>query len=323
LKNIAYILLFIPLGIFCQNNNFTAKSSKNKIAIGEPTTVTLEFKSPASQLIDSVEFQLASNGDTLGNNWELWNKSTLEKNTYTEENGEFIIAFSQNFTIANFDSGSYVFPPSIVQFNSGKLFSNSLEFLVELDEIDEKSFIKNIKPIKEVSISWVEYIIHFLKKYGWWILLIIFTFFLGFFLFKKFYKKKTDAVYIQTIPLEITLLNTLKNIEEKKYWENGYFKKYYSELSNVLWQFLEYRYNVQTFEKTSGEILESLKWSTIPKKFSSEVSRFFEISDGVKFAKYKPLEKDNIHSFTTIKELINGQRLDLDTIESNQSTENE
>ena len=69
MKNLAYILLIIPFGIFSQNIDFTAKASKNKIVVGEPATVALEFKFPASQLIDSVEFQLASSGDSLGNNW--------------------------------------------------------------------------------------------------------------------------------------------------------------------------------------------------------------------------------------------------------------
>ena len=121
MKNLTYILLFIPLGIFSQNIDFTAKASKNKIIIGEPTTVTLEFKFPASQLIDSVEFQLANSTDTLGNNWELWGKSILEKNSYQEDNGAFFVSFTQDFTIANFDTGSYTFPPSIALFNSNKL----------------------------------------------------------------------------------------------------------------------------------------------------------------------------------------------------------
>ena len=164
MKNLTYILLFIPLGIFSQNIDFKATASKNKIVIGEPTTVTLEFKFPASQLIDSVEFQLSSSGDSLGNNWELWGISILEKNSYQEDNGAFFVSFTQDFTIANFDTGSYTFPPSIAVFNSNKLFSNSLEFTIELDQIDEKAFIKNIKPIKEVSISWYEYLIHFIKK---------------------------------------------------------------------------------------------------------------------------------------------------------------
>lgn len=323
MKNLAYILLIIPFGIFSQNIDFTAKASKNKIVVGEPATVALEFKFPASQLIDSVEFQLASSGDSLGNNWELWEKSIVEKNSYQGDNGEFFVSFTQDFTIANFDTGSYTFPPSIAFFNSDKLFSNSLEFTIELDEIDEKAFIKNIKPIKEVSIVWYEYLIYFIKKYGWWILIILVFIFAGIHLYKKFYKKKINSISIPRIPLEVTLLESLKNIKEKKDWENGRFKKYYSELSNVLWQFLEYRYSIQTFEKTSGEILESLKWSEIPNKYPSELSRFFEISDGVKFAKFNPLQKDNIHSFELIKELITNQRLDLISIDSNKTNENE
>ena len=323
MKNLAYILLIIPFGIFSQNIDFTAKASKNKIVVGEPATVALEFKFPASQLIDSVEFQLASSGDSLGNNWELWEKSIVEKNSYQGDNGEFFVSFTQDFTIANFDTGSYTFPPSIAFFNSDKLFSNSLEFTIELDEIDEKAFIKNIKPIKEVSIVWYEYLIYFIKKYGWWILIILVFIFAGIHLYKKFYKKKINSISIPRIPLEVTLLESLKNIKEKKDWENGRFKKYYSELSNVLWQFLEYRYSIQTFEKTSGEILESLKWSEIPNKYPSELSRFFEISDGVKFAKFNPLQKDNVHSFDLIKELITNQRLDLISINSNNTSENE
>ena len=323
MKKLTYILLFIPFGIFSQNIDFSAKASKNKIVIGEPATVTLEFKFPASQLIDSVEFQLSSSGDSLGNNWELWGKSILEKNSYQEDNGEFFVSFSQDFTIANFDTGSYTFPPSIAFFSSNKLFSNSLEFIIEMDKIDEKAFIKNIKPIKEVSIAWHEYLIHFIKKYGWWILIILIITSAGVYLYQKFYKKKINSIIVPSIPLEVTLLESLKNIEEKKYWENGRFKKYYSELSNVLWQFLEYRYSIQTFEKTSGEILESLKWSEIPNKYPSELSRFFEISDGVKFAKFKPLQKDNIHSIELIKELITNQRLDLISMDSSQTTENE
>ena len=323
MKNLTYILLLIPFGIFSQNIDFTAKASKNKIVIGETAIVTLEFKFPASQLIDSVEFQLASSGDSLGNNWELWGKSIKEKNSYQEDNGEFFVSFTQDFTIANFDTGSYTFPPSIAFFNSNKLFSNSLQFIIEMDKIDEKSFIKNIKPIKEVSIAWYEYLFHFIKKYGWLILIILVFISAAIYLYQKFYKKKINSISIPTIPLELTLLESLKNIEEKKYWENGRFKKYYSELSNVLWQFLEYRYSIQTFEKTSGEILESLKWSEIPNKYPSELSRFFEISDGVKFAKFNPLQKDNIHSLELIKELITNQRLDLISMDSNKTPENE
>ena len=76
-------------------------------------------------------------------------------------------------------------------------------------------------------------------------------------------------------------------------------------------EFLEYRYQIKTFEKTSGEILDSLKWSNIPINYLTSIERFFTISDGVKFAKYKPLEKDNMTAILTIRNLIDEERLDL------------
>ena len=131
------------------------------------------------------------------------------------------------------------------------------------------------------------------------------------YLIKKFNKKTIEKKKEPQIPTEIILLERLLFIENKKYWENSFFKKYYSELSNVLWKFLEYRYQIKTFEKTSGEILESLKWSNIPINYLTTIERFFTISDGVKFAKYKPLEKDNITAIQTIRNLIEEERLDL------------
>ena len=38
-------------------------------------------------------------------------------------------------------------------------------------------------------------------------------------------------------------------------------------------------------------------------------NRTFLLSDGVKFAKYKPLEKDNITAIQTIRNLIEEERL--------------
>ena len=129
--------------------------------------------------------------------------------------------------------------------------------------------------------------------------------------YKKLSNKKKIKKLESSIPLEIILLEALIKIEKQKYWENNYFKKYYSELSNILWQFLEYRYQIKTFEKTSAEILESLKWSSIPKEYLPSIERFFQISDSVKFAKQHALEKDNIAAYDNIKTLIEQQRLDI------------
>jgi hypothetical protein len=85
--------------------------------------------------------------------------------------------------------------------------------------------------------------------------------------------------------------------------------------------FLEHCYNIKTFEKTSDEILKSLKWSSIPEKYFFEIKRFFQLSDGVKFAKFHPLEKDNLNAITITKLLIEEERKDL--IKETTNIENE
>ena len=311
MRKFIIILLFFPFLLVSQEAKFEIKSNKINLIVGEPTELQLKLKVSANSLIDSVNFELSEIGDTMGNNWELWDKGDLEKSSQQEEDGNYSINYSQKYTIANFDTGQFVFPPCIAVFDSNKIFSNSLVFTIKLEEIDEKNFIKNIKPIKEISISWYEYLFFFVKKYGLLIVISLLLIVLILYLIKKFNKKTIEKKKEPQIPTEIILLERLVVIENKKYWENSFFKKYYSELSNVLWKFLEYRYQIKTFEKTSGEILESLKWSNIPINYLTTIERFFTISDGVKFAKYKPLEKDNITAIQTIRNLIEEERLDL------------
>ena len=311
MRKFIIILLLVPSLIFSQDAKFEIKSSKNNLKVGEPTELQLKLIVSANRLIDSVNFELSEIGDTMGNNWELWDKENLKKSSEQGEDGNYLITYTQKYTIANFDTGQFVFPPCIAVYDSNKIFSNSIVFTIKLEEIDEKNFIKNIKPIKEVSIYWYEYVFFFLKNYGWIIIITLLLITLILYFLKKFNKKSIDKKNEPQIAIEIKLLEKLVEIENKKYWENGLFKKYYSELSNVLWKFLEYRYQIKTFEKTSGEILDSLKWSNIPINYLKSIERFFTISDGVKFAKYKPLEKDNVTAIQTIRNLIDEERLDL------------
>ena len=311
MRKFIIILLLVPSLLFSQDAKFEIKSSKNNLKVGEPTELQLKLKVSANRLIDSVNFELSEIGDTMGNNWELWDKGNLKKSSEQGEDGNYLITYTQKYTIANFDTGQFVFPPCIAVYDSNKIFSNSIVFTIKLEEIDEKNFIKNIKPIKEVSIYWYEYVFFFLKNYGWIIIITLLLITLILYFLKKFNKKSIEKKNEPQIAIEIKLLEKLVDIENKKYWENGLFKKYYSELSNVLWKFLEYRYQIKTFEKTSGEILDSLKWSNIPINYLTSIERFFTISDGVKFAKYKPLEKDNMTAIQTIRNLIDEERLDL------------
>jgi len=316
-----YISLFFPFIILSQDYEFKATTTNNNLHVGESTQIDVTLNIPASKVVDTIYFELSGKNDSLGNNWELWGKTNLKTKSIQNSNNDYFIQHHQQFTIANFDTGKFEFPPIIAKFNSDTLLSNPILFTIQFKSIDQNASIKNIKPIKDVTIYWWEYVLYFLKKYGLLFFVIILLIIIGYLLLKKLKKTSSNLPTAPTIALEIQLLEKLKKIEEKELWQNGYFKKYYSEISEILWAFLEHCYNIKTFEKTSDEILKSLKWSSIPEKYFFEIKRFFQLSDGVKFAKFHPLEKDNLNAITITKSLIEEERKDL--IKETTNIENE
>ena len=314
MRVLVYISLFIPCLVVSQNSSFTASSNKNIYSVGEPIPLFLNLEIPSDQRIDSVYFQLSGKSDSLGNNWELWNTSEITKTTTLTDENEYVTNYSQELVIANFDTGKFEFPPCLAFLDSTTLFSNAIPFTIQLVETEENK-IKNIKPIFDVNISFFEYFIYYLKKFGWWIVLCVVLVIATYYVNKKWKRKSEEIDTEPQIPIEVKLLERLNSLKTKKLWENGHFKAYYSEISEVIWSFVAYRYQIPTFEKTSNEILESLKWVSIDNTYLKELSTFFTLSDGVKFAKINPLEKDNIHAIEMAIKFIENERLDIKEIE--------
>ena len=314
MRILVYISLFIPCFVVSQSSSFTASSNKNIYSVGEPIPLFLNLEVPSNQRIDSVYFQLSGKSDSLGNNWELWNTSEITKTTTLTDENEYVTNYSQELVIANFDTGKFEFPPCLAFLDSTTLFSNAIPFTIKLVETEENK-IKNIKPIFDVNISFFEYFMYYLKKFGWWIVLCVALVIATYYVIKKWKRKSEEIDTEPQIPIEVKLLERLNSLKTKKLWENGHFKAYYSEISEVIWSFVAYRYQIPTFEKTSNEILESLKWVSIDNTYLKELSTFFTLSDGVKFAKINPLEKDNIHAIEMAIKFIENERLDIKEIE--------
>ena len=314
MRILVYISIFIPYLVVSQNTSFTASSNKNIYSVGEPIPLFLNLEVPSDQRIDSVYFQLSGKSDSLGNNWELWNASEITKTTTLTDENEYVTNYSQELVIANFDTGKFEFPPCLAFLDSTTLFSNSIPFTIQLLKTEENK-IKNIKPIFDVNISFFEYFIYYLKKFGWLIILSVALVIVTYYVIKKWKRKLEEIDTEPQIPIEVKLLERLNSLKTKKLWENGHFKAYYSEISEVIWSFVAYRYQIPTFEKTSNEILESLKWVSIDNTYLKELSTFFTLSDGVKFAKINPLEKDNIHAIEMAIKFIENERLDIKEIE--------
>ena len=70
--------------------------------------------------------------------------------------------------------------------------------------------------------------------------------------------------------------------------EKGAIKEFYIELAEIIRRYLGTRFGVDTFDRTSSEILEALRLARAPVKAMAMISGFLAACDLVKFAKHRP-----------------------------------
>jgi hypothetical protein len=90
--------------------------------------------------------------------------------------------------------------------------------------------------------------------------------------------------------------------------EAGRVKEFYIELVEIVRRYLAARFGVDTFERTSAEILESLRLARLPAKGLALTSEFFGACDVVKFAKYVPSSDETRNTVERAYRLIDETR---------------
>lgn len=141
----------------------------------------------------------------------------------------------------------------------------------------------------------------------WWVwLLIIVVLGLGIFLFIKF-RSKGENIFKkekpQPTPYEVAL-RELQNLKNRKLWENGMEREYFTRLTEILRTYLEGRFGINAMEMTSAQIISKLADEPETKDKRDYVREVLSMADFVKFAKVRPLPDDNIEAFTNALKFI-------------------
>ena len=105
--------------------------------------------------------------------------------------------------------------------------------------------------------------------------------------------EKIKEIIKPSIPPHISALEALKQLESKKLWQQDKTKEYYSELTHILREYLEQRFEIHALEQTSDEIITALRFTDINEAEKRRLIKILMIADMVKFAKEKPLASEN------------------------------
>lgn len=279
LNQVVFTCLFLLSFIgFAQDSKVSAEIDTTAIKIGEQIQykITVETDSlnlvyfPEDQTFSPVEMVEALKIDTTKNK----DRVTLQR----------IYALTQ------FDSGAYTIPPQRIAINEEPFFTDSFKIRVGDVSVDTtKQKLYDIKPLIEVKKSnaklWMTIFFVFLG------LLI-----LGFLVYWFFLRKKplTEEEKVALLPPYDRALLQLKELENSKYLIQDEYKKYYSELTDIVRSYLEEDAHVTALESTTDQLIEKLELLKdagelkIDDDTIEQFKKVLQTADLVKFAKSKP-----------------------------------
>lgn len=283
-----------------QNIMVSANANQDSVLVGKSFDYKLEVRVPKDYIID-----WSTIGDTLSKNIEIINKGEISV-TPVGSNGKDILV-SQPLTLISFDTGYVEIPRIGLKYlksaddtSSMTAYSNSSNIYVKGVSIDTTMAYKNIKmPIKQnITFKETTPFIGGGIILAALILLIIFI--------AKRLKKKDVAEEEQKIliPAITTAREKLNNLKESNLCQSGRFKEYYTDLTDIVREYLEGQFNIGAVEMTSDEIMEEVQRIKLDNNLISKLRDCLQTSDLVKFAKASPDSSYNEAVFNDISNFV-------------------
>lgn len=207
----------------------------------------------------------------------------------TVRSGKGKLELEGRVIITSFDSGTYTLP-SFVAYK-----------IREGGGVDTLSFDGGVLNVKTIEIDTTTYQpydikgqmgypITFKEALSWsalGALLVLFVTLLYRFIKRRRERDAREEALLREPP-HIVALRGLEKLEELELWRSDQ-KLYFSDMTELLRGYIEYRYNFGALEMTSAEIVERLR-GEIERGEREELDSLFRLADLVKFAKYSAQE---------------------------------
>ena len=228
------------------------------------------------------------------------------------------VQYDQYLTLTSFEDSLFYIAPLPFLSGDDTVWSEGLTLNVvqpfEMDTTDMA--ITDIKGVYKAPIWW------------WgifrWVLLAVLLAGVGvagYYLITYLQRRKLEEAGNEVVteplrPAEEVALEKLDAIKEKKIWQQGQVKEYYTQLTDVVREYISRRFEVSSVEQTSDETLRDIRPLLSERKdLYDQLRKMLTLADLVKFAKWSttPDENElslrNAYTFvkeTTIKSLEDG-----------------
>lgn len=278
-KCLIICLVFFPvLGLSQNDSKVSSEIDTTSIKIGEQIQYKITVETDSINIVHFPEGQTFSPLETV---------EALLTDTLKEKNK---VKLQRVYALTQFDSGSYTIPPQRIAINEQAFFTDSFQIKVADVAVDTtKQKMYDIKPLIQVERSYAKIWMMIL-----WIVLALLI--IGGLVYWFFLRKKplTEEEKEALLPPYDRAMLELKRLEKSRYLIQDEYKKYYSELTDIVRSYLEEDVQVTALESTTDELitkLELLKDSGELQLGEGTIKQFQKIlqtADLVKFARSKP-----------------------------------
>ncbi|MCK4755291.1 MAG: hypothetical protein KAS58_08655, partial [Calditrichia bacterium] len=268
------------------------------ITIGDRITYTLSIDH-----VDTMRVEKPGEGVHLGQ-FEIKDYKIYDP---VRQEGRILEKFE--YVISVFDTGAFVIPPFPVAYfpndslGDYKLIeASAITIYVESVIQDEERQLRDVKPPIDIP---YDYFLLFSVISS--IILIGALVYLG---YRLYLKRKETGYFIKAPepprPAHEVALESLEELLKKDLLSDGLIKEFYSDISEIIRRYIEGRYFIPALEETSREILIELNDQDISEEMLQKAKESLELSDLVKFAKYKPSDEENQNVVSWTREFVEG-----------------
>ncbi|MDE5998122.1 MAG: hypothetical protein K2G77_07940 [Muribaculaceae bacterium] len=227
-----------------------------------------------------------------------------------------------------FDSGFYRLPPFVYITATDSVASNVVELTVVPVKVGENDAISDYRDITDPSDrSFWDWMPDWLYEL-WWLWLLLIVAIVAAVYFGSKYRKTGKFITLPEKPQPkpwTVALQRLELLKEKNLWENGMEKEYFTELTDILRDYLFKRFGINAMEMTSRQIMHTLADQEDIREKRTYVRKILDIADFVKFAKVRPLPADNVEAFENavnfVKETVPSEPLSADAVSNEENTD--
>ncbi len=289
-------MLLLSPSLHAQDVHLRSSLDTTSILVGAQTNVRINV-----DCAQEVKVQWPEIGDTLRKEIEVLEKSAID--TVLLEEGK--VSYRQALRITSFDSGYYAIPPFrfVIDVDGIQEELETMANLLEVHtvKVDTSQHIRDIAPIREVPVTFVEVI-------SWVVPGIVGVALL--FLLYLFLKRRKRREPLALSPRKLVIpphkqaLDALYDLKDRKLWQKGDLKGFYQGITDILRLYFEQEFGFLAVEMSTTDIAEQVALHPVLKPFHGRIVTLFSEADLVKFAKSVPEPEAHERSWEEAKQLV-------------------